>query len=422
MSTSNRILLGVETCLYLLVLTLLLSASGQIVSTNPGDLVRGYTRPVEFDFIAWTMDAFAVKFGQAAVDTPFYFDESTRHRIVLDYLDLMDIILQDEYQLNLLYTNPSVKDPAASSADLRFKLSKLYARQDQLAPIAEAILQEQLSTVLNGLHLTTGGQPIPPVLFHISPLPDNLVVSPRDHIEQETVVSLIPNLPVDQQVALEERVDKGLNVSSLVVPVGGLGAYPTMIMRTTALDWLCDTIAHEWIHNWLTLRPLGLNYGTTPELRAMNETTASIAGGEIAQIFLRQYYPEKVAADTSRTIRLLRKVPTAAFDFNAEMHTTRVHVDELLASGKIDEAETYMEQRRQFFWDAGCPQCAIRKLNQAYFAFYGAYEDVPGGAAGEDPVGPAVRALRAQSASLTIFLEKISRMNSFAQLQAAVSP
>ena len=67
------------------------------------------------------------------------------------------------------------------------------------------------------------------------------------------------------------------------------------------------------------------------------------------------------------------------------MHKTRVHVDELLAEGKIDEAEAYMEQRRQIFVQNGY---YIRRLNQAYFAFYGAYADVPGGAAGEDPVGP----------------------------------
>jgi hypothetical protein len=64
----------------------------------------------------------------------------------------------------------------------------------------------------------------------------------------------------------------------------------------------------------------------------------------------------------------------------------------------------------------------IRKLNQAYFAFYGAYADTPGGAAGEDPVGPAVRALRQQSASLADFLNRISWMTSFDQLQAAVKP
>jgi hypothetical protein len=99
------------------------------------------------------------------------------------------------------------------------------------------------------------------------------------------------------------------------------------------------------------------------------------------------------------------------------MHETRVQADALLAAGKIDAAEAYMEQRRQVFWDHGYP---IRKLNQAYFAFYGAYADVPGGPAGEDPVGPAVRALRKQSASLTVFLERISQMSTFAELQQAV--
>jgi hypothetical protein len=77
-----------------------------------------------------------------------------------------------------------------------------------------------------------------------------------------------------------------------------------------------------------------------------------------------------------------------------------------------------MEQRRQLFWDNGYP---IRKLNQAYFAFYGAYADIPGGAAGEDPVGPAVRQLRAQSDSLGAFLRRIAQMTSFRQLQEAVA-
>ena len=105
------------------------------------------------------------------------------------------------------------------------------------------------------------------------------------------------------------------------------------------------------------------------------------------------------------------------FDFRAAMHDTRVTVDKLLAEGKIEEAESYMEQRRQIFWDNGY---LIRKLNQAYFAFHGAYADVPGGAAGEDPVGPAVRALRAQSDSLADFVNTIAWMTSFQQLQQAI--
>ena len=73
-----------------------------------------------------------------------------------------------------------------------------------------------------------------------------------------------------------------------------------------------------------------------------------------------------------------------------------------------------MEQRRIFFRDHGY---IIRKLNQAYFAFYGAYADQPGGAAGEDPVGAAVRELRAKSPSLASFLNQVSWITSFEQLQ-----
>jgi hypothetical protein len=97
------------------------------------------------------------------------------------------------------------------------------------------------------------------------------------------------------------------------------------------------------------------------------------------------------------------------------MHKTRVQVDSLLAEGKIKAAEDYMEQRRRFFWDHGYQ---IRKLNQAYFAFYGAYNDVPGGgAAGTDPVGPSVQQLRKQSKSLSDFLNRIAWVTSFDALQ-----
>ncbi len=78
-----------------------------------------------------------------------------------------------------------------------------------------------------------------------------------------------------------------------------------------------------------------------------------------------------------------------------------------------------MEDRRRFFWDHGYQ---IRKLNQAYFAFYGAYNDRPGGgAAGEDPVGPLVQQLREQSSSLADFLNRISWVTSYEGLQEIVN-
>jgi len=390
-----------------------------MVSTKPSEAARRYTRSVEFDYVSWTLEAFAVKLDQAVLGTPNYFSSTARHKVVLDYLHLMDDILTDENKINLMFSDPTVTNPAVASLPLLAQLNGLENQQRLLAPLAETVLQDQISATLADLGLTTGGQPVPPVLFHISPLPYDLIISPRDKIQQDAAISLLPDLSVDKQNNLENEVDSGIDVSSLVVPVGGIGSYPTMVMRTTALDWLSDTIAHEWTHNWLSLRPLGMNYDSSPELRTMNETTASISGDELSILIMKKYYPELGAESNIQNVSLPINPPQADFNFNSEMHITRVHVDELLTLGKVTEAEAYMEQRRQFFWDNGY---AIRKLNQAYFAFYGAYANVPGGAAGEDPVGPAVRALRAQSASLTVFLNKISQMFSFQQLQNAVSP
>jgi hypothetical protein len=76
-----------------------------------------------------------------------------------------------------------------------------------------------------------------------------------------------------------------------------------------------------------------------------------------------------------------------------------------------------MEARRQIFWEQGY---RIRRLNQAYFAFYGAYADVPGGAAGEDPVGAAVRELWARIGSPVQFLRTMAWMNEFQDLLDAL--
>ena len=99
------------------------------------------------------------------------------------------------------------------------------------------------------------------------------------------------------------------------------------------------------------------------------------------------------------------------------MHATRVHVDELLADGKVAEAETYMEARRQVFVDNGY---FLRRLNQAYFAFYGAYADQPQGAAGEDPIGAAVRQLWDTAATPAAFLRLMAQMDSVGDLERAV--
>jgi hypothetical protein len=287
--------------------------------------------------------------------------------------------------------------------------------------VAEAVLQDQLAQTVHQMDLSMGGQPLPPILYHSTPLPSALIVSPRDKIQQDADISLIPGLTVEQRADLEDQVDKAMDVSSLVVGIGGIGVYPTMVMQTNDLNWLAEVVAHEWVHNFLTLRPLGINYLSSPELRTMNETAASIAGKEIGRALMERYYPELLPPlppeDPPAPAAPVLPDEPPAFNFQEEMHLTRVTVDGLLADGRVEEAEAYMEERRVFFWDQGY---RIRKLNQAYFAFYGAYADVPAGAAGEDPVGAAVRLLRAQSPSLSAFLKRISWISSFEDLQKLV--
>jgi hypothetical protein len=411
----------VEISLSLLILAFFLSASTQLAADRSAK-VRAFTRNIEFDYVGWTLNALWVKLNELALGSDNYLSGNARHETVLQYLMLVTRIQQGENRLNEIYGDPNIADKEAVLQPVRKQLEDLRLQRDRLAPVAEAILQSQVSDVASSLGLTLGGQPIPPVLFHSTSPPWALIVSPRNVIRQDEDISLLPETTVDIQAALEEKVDSALNVSSLVVGIGGVGVYPTMVDETSDLNWLSEVISHEWTHNFLELRPLGVSYMNSPELRIMNETAASISGKEIGRVVLERYYPELVpppapaAAPSSEETTETPAPP--AFDFNHEMHITRVNVDKLLTDGKIDEAEQYMEARRVMFWNQGYH--FLRKLNQAYFAFYGAYADQPGGAAGEDPVGAAVRKLRSQSSTLSEFLNRISWMSSFEQLQKAV--
>jgi hypothetical protein len=402
----------------LIIITALLVPGSALSARDQQERVRAFTRDLEFDYVSWTLRAWGVKINQSALGTGKYLPADTRHQVVMDYLDLVRQIRQTEEELNALFSNPEIEDPEAAAAPVLEALERLNDQRNTLGPLAESVIQSQISATVAELELTLGGQPVPPVLYRTTPLPTALIVSPRDFIRQDKNISLQPDLRVDLRAELENKVDQELNVSSLVVDVGGIGVYPTMVMQTSNLDFMTEVVAHEWIHNFLTLRPLGMNYMSSPELRTMNETAASIAGREIGRALLERYYPDKVPPPPPPLPpETAEPVTPPAFDFRAEMRETRVTVDELLEQGKIEEAEAYMEERRLFFREHGY---IIRKLNQAYFAFHGAYADQPGGAAGEDPVGAAVRQLRESSPSLAAFLNRISWMTSFEQLERAV--
>ena len=411
---------------WLLLLASLLTYS-DVRLQDPLEQVRRFTRGDEFDFLSWTIDAAAVKAAQSSLGTTGYLQETEGHDLVFVYIALLYEAEQAQAQLAEIYADPTLTDPSVVAAPVAYNLSETRDALAQLQPAVEAILQEQVAVVLADLGLGTGGAVFPPVSFHFSSLPDALIVSPRTVIRQDANIQLEPGSSLEEQIALEQAVERALDVSALVVPVGGIGTYPTMIQETTALDWVLETITHEWVHNYLSLRPLGLNYETTPELRTMNETVASLLGTEIGTGVLQRFYPELAPPVATPEPEQQEAAPAESaapaepppFDFRAEMHTTRVRVDALLEGGKVEEAEAYMEARRELFYNEG--HRYLRRLNQAYFAFYGAYADEPGGAAGEDPVGGAVRELRARSDSPREFLLRMAWMDSYGDLTRALA-
>jgi hypothetical protein len=364
-----------------------------------------------FDFVVWETRALAAKAEAALTSGQEYLDDETRKELVFEYLTVIGEIRGLESEVNAIFANPQVSDPAAAANDLQRQIDEKRAEASRLQSVAEQILQGQVAAVLIDEGFDVFGAVLPPVSVQLTPLPYILIVSPRQEIRQIHNVPLQHGLTVPAQEEIETAVLGEVDRSALVVPIGGLGIWPAMIRESANINYLANTFAHEWGHHWLTFHPLGISYAASPELRTINETVASIFGDEIGAKVIERFYPEFVPPVDKQ---ILEQSETGGdsppvFDFNQEMAETRIHVDELLAEGKIEEAEAYMEERRQFFWDNGY---RIRKLNQAYFAFYGAYADTPG-EQGADPIGPALLAIREDSDSLAEFMDRLASISSF---------
>lgn len=404
--------------LVIFVAIALLVVGSSVTLDNPLDGLRKYTRGIEFDFVEWEISALFNKAVSASLKLERFLDNKQQVDVVQTWLAGTENVINLEQDLLTAQNDSSPnRDELVQAA--KTNLDQKKKEQNRLAKLAEAVLQNQTEIILAKAGFGLGGQILPPVLYQVSDLPLNLIISPRTEIRNVLSISLDPGLDAVEKDEIETGIYKDYDLSALIEPVGGIGAYPTMVMRTTDLNWLTETIAHEWTHNYLAFFPLGMRYYVNDQMRTINETTASMAGKEIGLDLIISFYPD-------RTPRYYLRMPTYAtvlpkgaempnpFDFRAEMHETRVKVDALLAEGKVDEAEQYMEARRAFFWENGY---RLRKINQAYFAFYGSYNDTPGGgASGADPVGPAVQTLRTRYSSLNEFLQVIRFVSSYDQL------
>jgi len=291
-------------------------------------------------------------------------------------------------------------------AELEDKAERILAKQ-----IREALMEEG---IINPLDTFLPLKIVfPPVNFEFEPPPSLLVVSPRDEIKLLRRRTLEPDLTTAQKEEIELQVDS-LGYSSLVVRLGGVGfTYPTMVIASSNIRRTIDRIVEEWFHQYMFFHPPGFLYALDGlgwradyDIITLNETIAGIVSKEIAaKVYFKYYATEGEDPDASE------EDPS---EFDLLMWETRVEVDEYLTQGQVAKAEEYMNERRDFLASKGYH---IRKLNQAYFAFYGTYADDPATAS---PIGQDLQELRQQCSSLTEFLNKVKFIKSYEDLQKAV--
>lgn len=418
---------GVRIVVALLLLTFFLQRSTYPLHIN-WNAVSVMVNSQQFDYVGWTLSALATKAGEFLWGVHPFMDEAARSDYVRAYMDDLRRAQALEAEIEAVYFDPAEPDPDRATAERRALRDDLRADLRGRQPLMESILEGQVAAVLIDEGFGVLGQLLPPISMHFTPMPNLLIASPRDRIHFEISISLEP-MPVDERVAIEQRIEDELDLSALIVPLGGMALFPAMINETTNIPWALETFAHEWMHHYLFFFPLGLTYDFAGEARIINETVADLFGKAIAERALARYYPEYApTAHDSAPIRVhWQATEPPAFDFGAEMHRTRTQVDRIMddialmqakaeqAQGRgreaahldanadrlIVKAEDYMEARRVLFYENGW---RIRRLNQAYFAFFGGYQGGIAGIGGQDPIGPAVQDILDKSASLRDFV------------------
>jgi len=386
--------------------------SSQDFDTRLSSIVK----PYRFSIAKWEFVAIPHEVNQLIFNR--YKKNDDEIHIITEYFSFIKQIktLKSEIQ------SINVDDRQGDSASLEAELSRLQEQRMALTDIVEKIIERQIKETLTQQGIFN---PIdkymklkvtfPPVNFRSDEPPYLLVISPRHSIESMREILLQPNLSLDEIEAIEAKADK-LGVSSLVVKIGGFGGtYPTFVTNEASLRFTIDTVAEEWLHQYLVFKPLGFLYlldltgvSRNYEIATMNETLASMVSKEICSIVCEKYYPEYENGINQN------QTTTPEFDFNQEMREIRKTVDKYLAQGEVKQAEEFMERKRLYLASMGH---YIRKLNQAYFAWHGTYADRP---TSISPIGLELKALRNQSASLKDFLNTVAVMTSRQDLSDSI--
>ena len=304
----------------------------------------------------------------------------------------------------------------ASARDLHDETAKMQALLDDTEAAAEGLsrgAEETIESYISAVAVEEGlalfGDVVfPPVDVRLTQPPKLLIVSPRERIERKHDALLRPDVRLSEREVVEYRILQKDNLSALVEDIGGLATFPASIANGHPMRWTVQASAHEWLHHYFFFKPLGRHMFDDDDMFQLNETIANVVGKEIGNRAYEMMSEDALTQEeTYAGAATNGAVTPPPFDFAAEMRETRLTVDAMLEEGRIEEAEAYMEERRQLFVENGY---AIRKINQAYFAFYGTYADLP---AAVSPIGDQVKRFRELVPDLGEFITEVSEISSY---------
>ncbi|MCJ7739287.1 MAG: hypothetical protein MUQ10_18570, partial [Anaerolineae bacterium] len=133
--------------LVLVLVLLVLSMNGE--GATPGDIEAQIYRcltGLRFKFVEWELDALGGKLAHSLVAPQRYMNEETRHEFFVDYLQFVAQVQRLDQEINRTYADPDIEDPGAVTAELRAQLAELRRMENDRQLIAEAILEEQVSS------------------------------------------------------------------------------------------------------------------------------------------------------------------------------------------------------------------------------------------------------------------------------------
>jgi len=300
---------------------------------------------------------------------------------------------------------PLRDDPPADEALVRY-----FALEDRaggagrrLENAAEAAIEGRIHAAIRAAGLSAplplpGALAVwPPVDLELSGSPRVLVVSPRAEIRRAAARVLRLDLDPGELLAIEDRTElEDGSLSALVVPTGGIAAYPAIVSNGRSYRTTVSTGAHEWVHHYLAFYPLGRAFFGNADARTINETVADIVGDGLRDLVIARSGDLAPAAPPGGP-----SGEPPPVDRDAVLRALRLEVDELLAAGAIPEAERRMEEVRLQLEEAGV---FIRRLNQAHFAWFSIYA---ARADAIDPLGLQIIEIRERAGSLGRFMELV---------------